>query len=48
MGRDNTEEQIDYVIGELVSTVKKLRLLTAPEDIGKCDENCPCFVLGEA
>ena len=45
LGRDNTEEEIDYVVGELVSTVKKLRLLTAPEDIGKCDENCPCFVL---
>ena len=48
MGKDTTEEEIDYVIGELVGTVKKLRLLTAPEDIGKCDENCPCFVLNEA
>ena len=44
MGKDNTEEQIDGVVAELVETVKKLRLLTAPEDIGKCDENCPCFI----
>jgi cysteine desulfurase len=44
LGRDNTDEQIDYVVGELVQTVRKLRLLTAPEDIGKCDENCPCFL----
>ncbi|MBM3501788.1 MAG: cysteine desulfurase [Armatimonadetes bacterium] len=48
LGKDNTEAEIDYVVEELVSTVKKLRLLTAPEDIGKCDENCPCFVLDEA
>ena len=48
LGKGNTEAEIDYVVDELVSTVKKLRLLTAPEDIGKCDENCPCFVLDEA
>jgi len=48
MGKDNTEEQIDYVVSELVSTVRKLRILTAPEDIGKCDENCPCFIEGRA
>ncbi len=48
LGKDNTEAEIDYVVDELVGTVKKLRLLTAPEDIGKCDENCPCFVLDEA
>lgn len=48
LGKDNTEEQVDAVVEELVTTVKKLRLLTAPEDIGKCDENCPCFVLTEA
>lgn len=44
LGRNNTEEEIDYVVGELTGTVKKLRILTAPEDIGKCDENCPCFI----
>lgn len=47
LGKDNTEEQIDLVVAELVSTVRKLRMLTAPEDIGKCDENCPCFVVNE-
>jgi cysteine desulfurase len=43
IGRDNTDEQIDYVVSEVVGIVRKLRILTAPEDIGKCDENCPCF-----
>jgi len=44
MGKDNTEEEIDYVVSEIIGTVRKLRILTAPEDIGKCDENCPCFL----
>jgi cysteine desulfurase len=43
IGRDNTDEQLDYVVSEVVDVVRKLRILTAPEDIGKCDENCPCF-----
>ena len=43
LGKDNTEEQVDYVVSEVVGIVRKLRILTAPEDIGKCDENCPCF-----
>ena len=24
--------------------VEKLRKVTVPESIGKCDENCPCFL----
>jgi len=43
IGRDNTDEEIDYVVSEVIGVVRKLRILTAPEDIGKCDENCPCF-----
>jgi cysteine desulfurase len=43
IGKDNTEEQIEYVVSEVLGIVRKLRILTAPEDIGKCDENCPCF-----
>ena len=27
----------------IVDVVNRIRLVTAPEDIGTCDENCPCF-----
>jgi len=43
LGRENTEEQMDYVLSEMVDAIEKLRLITAPEDIGACGENCPCF-----
>ncbi|MCC6443491.1 MAG: IscS subfamily cysteine desulfurase [Armatimonadetes bacterium] len=43
LGRENTEEQMDYVMEEMVDAIEKLRLITAPEDIGACGENCPCF-----
>jgi cysteine desulfurase len=43
LGQGNTDEQIASVVAEVVGVVRKLRILTAPEDIGKCDENCPCF-----
>jgi len=43
LGKDNTVEEMDYVVEQVKEVVEMLRLVTAPEDIGKCDENCPCL-----
>lgn len=43
LGKDNTEEQIDRTVEQVKDLVGTLRLVTAPEDIGVCDENCPCL-----
>lgn len=43
LGRGNTEEQIEYAVRQIAALVTKLRLVTAPEDIGQCGPDCPCF-----
>jgi cysteine desulfurase len=42
-GPENTMEEAQRASQKLSETVEQLRLVTAPEDIGICDENCPCF-----
>jgi cysteine desulfurase len=43
LGRGNTEEQIEYTVQQISNLVAKLRLVTAPEDIGQCGPDCPCY-----
>ncbi len=43
LGPTNTLDEIDYVVEQTAAVVTDLRWLTAPEDIGVCDENCPCL-----
>jgi len=38
-----TIEQAQDAAGKIAEVVERVRLVTAPEDIGVCDENCPCF-----
>lgn len=47
MGRATTREEVEQAAAITAETVARLRLLTAPEDIGKCGDDCPCFVTGE-
>jgi cysteine sulfinate desulfinase/cysteine desulfurase-like protein len=42
LGRGNTREQIEYAAEQISCLVTKLRLVTAPEDIGQCGPDCPC------
>ena len=44
IGPELPVEDAEFAAGEIVETVKRIRLVTAPEEIGTCDENCPCFV----
>lgn len=45
-GPENTLEQAHRAADKIRETVEQLRLVTAPEEIGICDENCPCFFGG--
>jgi len=42
-GPENTLEEARLATEKIRDTVERIRLVTAPEDIGVCDENCPCF-----
>jgi cysteine desulfurase len=44
MGRSTTADDLEYVADQTIAIVEKLRKVTVPESIGKCDENCPCFL----
>lgn len=44
LGRENDAAQIKYAFEQTAEIVRKLRLVTMPESIGKCDDNCPCFL----
>lgn len=46
MGRGTTQEELEYAVETTRTLVKRLRLVTAPEDIGKCKDDCPCFLNG--
>lgn len=43
LGKGNTVAEIDRALAETIEVIETLRLVTAPEDIGVCDENCPCL-----
>lgn len=45
MGRDTTHEDVTQAVDAVKEVVRRLRLVTAPEDIGKCKEDCPCFLV---
>jgi cysteine desulfurase len=45
-GKFTTEDDIDYGVEQTKEVVTLLREITLPEEIGVCDENCPCFFEG--
>ncbi len=45
-GKFTTEDEIDFAVEQTKEVVKILREITLPEEIGVCDENCPCFFEG--
>ncbi len=45
-GKFTTEADIDYAVEQTKEVVALLREITLPEEIGVCDENCPCFFEG--
>lgn len=45
-GKFTTEEDINYAVEQTKEVVTLLREITLPEEIGVCDENCPCFFEG--
>jgi cysteine desulfurase len=46
MGRQTTSEELTTTVEALKDIVESLRLVTKPEDIGKCKDDCPCFLTG--
>ena len=44
MGRSTTEADVRVAADQTIAIVEKLRKVTVAESIGKCDENCPCFL----
>jgi len=43
-GPENTLEDAEAAAKRIVQVVNRIRLVTDPEGIGTCDENCPCFL----
>ena len=43
-GPENTLDECRRAAAKIRETVEQIRLVTAPEDIGTCDEDCPCFL----
>jgi len=48
MGRQTTAEELTRVVETTKDIVNSLRLVTKPEDIGKCQDDCPCFLTASA
>lgn len=44
MGRLTTADELAEVVEVTKELVESLRLVTRPEDIGKCGDDCPCFL----
>jgi len=42
-GKDNTVEQMARVVAEVGELAEFLRQIRTPEEIGQCDEHCPCL-----
>lgn len=45
-GKFTTKADIDFVVEQIKEIVAMLRMVTLPEEIGVCDENCPCVFEG--
>lgn len=43
-GHDTTVEEAGAAIDAIIELAEMLREVTMPEDIGKCTEDCPCFL----
>lgn len=43
LGPSNTEEEVDIVARNVSELADLLRKVRTPEEIGQCDENCPCL-----
>jgi cysteine desulfurase len=43
VGPDTTLDEARLAADRIVECVERVRLVTSPDDIGVCDENCPCF-----
>jgi len=41
-----TREELTQTVDLTKQLVERLRLITMPEDIGKCGDDCPCYVTG--
>lgn len=46
MGRTTTAEELETTVAVTKDIVENLRLVTKPEDIGQCKDDCPCFLTG--
>jgi hypothetical protein len=46
MGRTTTIEELEHTVEVTKEIVEDLRLVTHPDDIGKCKDDCPCFLTG--
>jgi cysteine desulfurase len=44
VGPGNALDEARYAAARIAEVVDRVRLVTMPEDIGTCDENCPCFL----
>jgi cysteine desulfurase len=44
VGPETTVAEARFAADRIVECVERVRLVTSPEDIGVCDENCPCFL----
>ena len=42
-GPSLSADQAEYACSKIAQTVERIRTIIAPEDIGVCDESCPCF-----
>jgi len=45
MGFATTAEEVRAAVETTRELVGRLRLVTAPDDIGKCEDDCPCFLM---
>jgi cysteine desulfurase len=43
LGPSNTLEEVDAVGSNVAELADLLRKVRTPEEIGQCDENCPCL-----
>jgi len=46
MGHATTPEDVLQAVEVTQGIVERLRLITMPEDIGQCKDDCPCFLTG--
>lgn len=44
MGPATTQDELETAIRAVRKTAERLRVITMPDDIGHCEDDCPCFV----